>query len=104
MARLTLRPYVGTRCCVSETACKRETKAMKAAARSGKPAGYTWRLWNDPTAGTPPRKIQTGSLHTPAWAHEGPAYKRFLTEPDTDAAVARRDRLYSEWLARREAA
>jgi hypothetical protein len=85
------------------SACVRERKAMQAAARSGKPCGYSWRLWNDPKAGTP-RKVPTGSLHVPGWAHEGPAYKRILADENTNAAVDRRHALYNEWLAKREAA
>jgi len=28
--------------------CEQERKAMQVVARSGKPAGYSWRLWHDP--------------------------------------------------------
>jgi hypothetical protein len=54
--------------------CKAETSRMKDVARSGKPPGYTWRLWNDPRPykRTPvpthpiPRRWVTEAL-TPAW-------------------------------------
>jgi hypothetical protein len=65
-----------------------------------KPRGYTWQLWSDPGP-RKPRKAPMSPLRTPAWAYEGPAYKRFLAESDTVAAAARRDRLYREWFASR---
>jgi hypothetical protein len=58
------------------TPCKDETRAMKQVARTGKPRGYSWRLWHE-WDGPITRTIPTTPIQR-AWVTDclTPAYRR----------------------------
>ena len=70
--------------------CVRERKAMQAAARSGKPAGYTWNLWHQPRK---VRRIDMGPIRD--WRYPSPAYKDGRAWADIDRASY--DRCMEDW-------
>jgi len=83
--------------------CRAEAKEFKATAKRGKPLSYSWRLWHDPNAGAS-KATPTGSLR-PTWANGTPAYKAILAAERVSVdSMRRRDALYLDWLAQREAA
>lgn len=87
----------------ADAACRAEAKEFKATAKRGKPLSYSWRLWHDPNAGAS-KATPTGSLR-PTWANGTPAYKAILAAERVSVdSMRRRDALYLDWLAKREAA
>ena len=94
--RLTIAPFHCVKC-KNATACKAETRAMKQAARSGKPAGYTWRLWHDPAAGTP----RPFRMPPPIWKAREAAWKRETYQAETRDEERRRMALQAAYFTER---
>ena len=86
-AHLTLTVLVQEECSMhtswQRSYCERERKAMQAVARSGKPAGYSWRLWNDPRGPKGAPKIETGPIRD--WRYPCAAYKNATKWAGVDA-------------------
>ena len=93
--------------CTAEYACKRclgkaEAARWRAAARQRKPAGYSWRLWHDPQAGTPVERPTGQSVALlPFWVREAlrshEAWKRDI--PPAELQEAARLARIDAWLA-----
>lgn len=78
--------------------CEQETRALRAIARTGKPAGYSWRWWWDPRPRVR-REVPTGSMHMPRWAYPTPAYR--IEVPYNERQEACRLNRIDAWLAGR---
>ena len=79
--------------------CQQERKRMLASLKSGKPTGYTWRMWHDPKAGWP-KPVATGPMRVPAWAYPTAAYKRDV--PYSEEQEMRRVERIQDYFAARE--
>ena len=74
--------------------CAAERRAMQSVARTGKPAGYSWRLWWDPRPRVA-KPVPTGSLRMPRWAYPTPAY--LVEVPYPDQVEAQRQNRIQAW-------
>jgi len=77
------------------SACVAERRAMQSIARTGKPAGYSWRWWWDPRPRVA-KPIPTGSLRMPRWAYPTPAHH--IEVPYNDRQEAERLNRIAAWF------